>query len=343
MFGDKLSKSQRILIWSLIIGVIVLALILAKIPFKEALGFFLNARIEYVIAFFAVSFAIMALNGLRWWIILKSQGHKLPYWTVLAYKYAGFGVNFITPGPRVGGEPVRAGLLAKHGIEFHKGFASVVIDKTVELSMWAVFFIIGVVTVLANFALPENFKLIVIGVAILFIIGVFYFFKAILTGEEVFLKLLLFFRINKMKKFKSYKRKILVFEERIRKFYKEDRKEFIYAVIISAIAWLLMFLEYKYALLMLGLDVPFMQIFFIFTFVGIAYMLPVPLALGVMEAGQISIFKIFNREGAAGVALSLLIRGRDFIWALIGFFVLSYYGFSYSSEKEKNGKNNNSK
>jgi len=332
----KLDKKTWLIIWSILLGVVLLTIVFINIPVKQAVSYFLAAKLEYVILFLLVSFFIQFFAGWRWWVILKSQGHPLNFWTIsVAYKYAGYAVSFLTPGPRVGGEPLRAGLLTKHKIKFAKGLSSVVIDKSIEISLTGIFFIAGCVTILINFALPDEFKALIIILSAAIILGIVYFYQQMLKDETFFLKVCKFCKLNKIKNFKKWEKSIEEFENHIRTFYKRDKKEFFYACLLSTLSWGLMFLEYKFALLILGFDVSFHTIFFIFSFVGMAYLIPIPLALGSLEAGQISVFKIFNMDGAAGVALSMLIRGRDLLWTFVGLLILSYYGVRYAGNKKR--------
>jgi len=60
--------------------------------------------------------------------------------------------------------------------------------------------------------------------------------------------------------------------------------------------------------------------------VGFAYIIPVPAALGALEAGQASLFSLVGLGAGVGVVLSLLIRVRDIMWTFIGLSYLSLHG-----------------
>lgn len=105
-----------------------------------------------------------------------------------------------------------------------------------------------------------------------------------------------------------------------------------------------MFIEYKTALLILGISViSFEGLFLIICMMGAAYLIPVPLALGVLEAGQMSIFPAIGLKAAAGIGLSMLIRARDLMWTFLGIIILLVYGFNFFKaykESLKKGKLN---
>jgi uncharacterized membrane protein YbhN (UPF0104 family) len=101
-------------------------------------------------------------------------------------------------------------------------------------------------------------------------------------------------------------------------------------VILSVLNWLSMFLEYKFAIMIFGIsNVSFPAIFLIITMMGVAYLFPIPLALGVLEAGQMSTFNALDLNPAAGLGLSMVIRFRDLGWTVLSFIILGVYGFSF--------------
>ena len=79
------------------------------------------------------------------------------------------------------------------------------------------------------------------------------------------------------------------------------------------------------------------MIFLIVTLVGIAYLLPIPMALGTLEAGQISAFAILSLSTAAAVGMSFIIRAKDMLIAFWGVGILSFYGFDINKSLSKQG------
>jgi uncharacterized membrane protein YbhN (UPF0104 family) len=84
---------------------------------------------------------------------------------------------------------------------------------------------------------------------------------------------------------------------------------------------------------MFGIHATAGQIFLIVSFVGFAYMLPMPMALGTLEAGQASAFTIINASAAIGVATALVIRAKDIVYSIIGLSVMGYYGITRKDVK----------
>ena len=86
-----------------------------------------------IVVVVGLAFVQLFVITYRWKLIIESQGDKVSYKKLLAPKFVGFTVSFLTPGMYVGGEPVRAYLLKKNtGIRFSKGLSSIIIDKILD-------------------------------------------------------------------------------------------------------------------------------------------------------------------------------------------------------------------
>lgn len=319
---------------SVISGVIALWIILKLIPFKDILNSFSTASPFLIIGYIVVSTGIMVSLAWRWKIILKSQGIDLPFYKLLNYRIIGYGVSYLTPAAKLGGEPVRAAMLGRHGIGFSKALSSVVIDKTIEASLNGLFFFFGVIIVLFSFALPNKAEIFLLVLASILLLMVIVFYQRMMSGKGIIKQLCKILRLDKIKHFNMAK--VEEFESMLIKFYKEDKPNFVLAILISMLSWVFMFLEFKFALLILGHDVSFMAIFLIVSFIGAAVLVPVPMALGVLEASQIAVFSLININTATGVALAFLVRARDLIWTVIGMLMLSYYGIKIIKTIKKN-------
>ena len=328
-FWKKLARQRKlIIILSLIVGFFLLWLVFKDVTLKEVLDSFKSATLEMVIYYVIVQLLIIVILTWRWKVILDSQGIKnVNFFRLNSYRLVGQAIGFVTPSAKLGGEPVRAGLLStRENIPFKTALSSVVIDKTIELSTSASFFVLGVIIVMLSFVVnPEIMQLMII-ISAVFLVLVIWFNYRMLKGKAFFLHIFEVMGLSRIKGFKKIGRKIKEFESLIIKFYHKDTKYFYYTLLISFMSWLVMFFEYKIAGQMVGQDLSLMQIFLIFSFVGAAYTVPIPMALGALEAGQYSIFGIIRVSQAAGLGLGLLIRLKDVIITIIGFILLAVYG-----------------
>jgi len=323
--GIKLKKA--IIIGSIIVGIMGFIYILNSFSAKEVFEPFKNASLFSVLGFIFISFLMSVVLTKKWHVINKSIDIKIPFWELYLYRLSGYCISYLTPGPRVGGEPVIASLLKKRGINYMKSLSAMVIDKTLDASASGVVFIIGVFTALSWFALPGNTKSLMIVVAVLFAAIIGYFYYRMLKGKNFLGKIIQITKMNKISFLKKYEKKITDFEELIIKFHKTKKKAFLKATSLAFLSVILMFFEYFFVLRILGESTSVVGLFLIVAFVGAALLFPIPAAIGSLEAGQISAAAINGLKSSIGFGISIIIRARDLVWVFMGFMLLFYFGF----------------
>ena len=287
---------------------------------------FLGAPFFILVPYITVVILIHVLHVWRWGVILKTMGYELPFRKLLSYWIMGYSLNYITPTAHIGGEPLKASMLKENDVPYTEGVSSLLIDKSFEVTADGFLGILGIIIVAISFALPKDtlHYLLILSVFCIFILSQV-FFKFLKKGNPA----LLVYNSLGLKKIKYFKR----FEARIKKignnismFFIKSRRAFFYSISISIVMWFLMFAEYKLLLLMLGFNAGIIQLFIILSFVGLAYFIPVPAALGVLEAGQLSAFSILKLGPNMGAATSLVVRAKDTLIMLTGFFLISLKG-----------------
>ncbi|MGV8086340.1 MAG: lysylphosphatidylglycerol synthase transmembrane domain-containing protein [Candidatus Woesearchaeota archaeon] len=329
----------------LILGIIATYIIIKQYGLKNIIGFYIHFNIWLLMLYFITVLIIFLILTWRWNIILLSRGHKIEFKKLFIYRLIGQSINFFTPGPRIGGEPTQAALLKKHKVEFTEGLSTIMIDKIIDSTTCGILFIIGAVLVSMHYTIPKNATIYMILGGIVFLSIIISFYYRMLSDKHFFLNIFKILQLNKIKNktFKKIEKKIEQIELIMIQFYKHDKKIFLITIIITLLSWVAMFIEYKLATTLLGLNLGFLELFFIITFIGIAMLFPVPMAVGALEAGQISAFNMIGIVGSGGVALAFLVRIKDFIWGAIGITLLALFGFDvkktikrkYESKKNK--------
>lgn len=318
---------------SAIIGLIALYYIFVKFPLSFSM--FANFNIYLLILWMFMTFLIFICHSWRWKVVMESHKIYIKFYRIFLYKLVGSGVSYFTPAAKVGGEPVRALLVKRHGYDLKTSLSSVVVDKSIELASQLVFFAIGVVLILLTIVLPDSVRVILIVAGILALFIVFYYYKSVFNKQFLFVKIFRKLNLHNIRRMKKYEQKLHDFEKLMINYYINNKKSFALAVLITAISWMIMFAEFKLATMLLGISVSWGHIFLIFSLVGIAYIIPVPMSLGSLEAGQVGIFKILKLNAQGGLALSLLIRARDLLWSIFGLITLTYFGFSIRKTLEE--------
>ena len=313
----------------IVFGILAVVGMAHQIGWYRIAGTLANASLLFIICYLATSLLIALVLTLKWKLILHSQNINVPYTKLFTYRMVCYSVSYLTPTAHVGGEPIRAYLLQRENVPLNTAFSTVIIDKSIELMADVVFFFIGALIITGSVAVEGRMKLVLLVVSFLLIGLMAWFIHGILAKKSLFVAIFRFFRLNTIQRFMPIEKNIAKIEKEIERFYRYKKEYFIIIMILILVLWILMFFEYRFILLMLGHKASPLQIFLILTGVGLAYSIPIPAAMGVLELGQLSAAKVLRLSSATGIALAFIIRTRDLLWTAIGLFFLSTYHFDF--------------
>ena len=317
-------KKIIIFISSSIIGILATIFLLSHFDLTKAFNLLKHITLFRIFGFIVASILVKAGLTLRWYIILKAQNIKIKFLKLFGYKIMSYTIGYLTPISRFGGEPLRAYLLKKeHKIPFKKGLSSTTIDLFLQIAGSAIFFFIGVFILVTLFLLNFSTKIILLIIAISFMIFLYVLYKHLINGNNILTPIIKLITLNKAKKLIKQSDS---FEHLIRKFFCNKKKIFYESILINFITWGFMIIEFKFALLMIGINAGLLQTFMIIFFICMAYLLPVPAAFGGLEGGQLAVFSILKFKKIGGVSISIITRIRDILWCIVGISLLSLYG-----------------
>ena len=191
---------------------------------------------------------------------------------------------------------------------------------------------IGIFILATSFALPLT-GIIIIGVFITIILLIFFYYKSIKGKTGFFTTIINFLKLHKLKVIKKNYFKIMAFENEIKNFFRKNPKEAIISLSISMILWVLTLVEFKILLLLFNYNIPLWTIFLVMLTVGIAVIIPVPAALGILEISQASLFQIAYKKSGLGLVISFLTRIKDIIWTSIGLVYLYHRGIKLINKR----------
>ena len=265
-----------------------------------------------------VNVCVFVLFGWRWAIILRVLGYPISYAALVRYRLAAFGLSYFTPGPQFGGEPLQVYYLhKKHSVPMSVSLASITLDRLFELFVNFSFLVFGlsltlVSGVLGRWQLPQALPL----ALILFFspLGYLIFLAAGHTPLTA-----LATRFWPVERDPRYLMGLTKTEGQMRTFCREQPKALITVVLVSAVVWVALILEYSLSLRFLGLSLNFVQLISVMTVARVVLLItPLPGALGVMEVGLALALGALGYLPAYGAGLALLVRGRDVLFGLAG-------------------------
>jgi uncharacterized protein (TIRG00374 family) len=321
-----------------VLGIIIFAVVFHYAGVSDIQKTLLEGSPLFLLLFLASSAVEFFVMALKWHYIVKSEGGIISLKQALSYRLMGQSLNYITPAARMGGTPWVAYLLKKHcGMRMSRGLSTVLIDKSFELGVELMLSSVFVLAMILLVPLPDEIKT----------LGIIFMAAAILCPGLFFIALLadwkplsaifrLFAAISRHRLVHWAEEKALKVERHVYLFFKFRGKDSLRAIGLNSFIWAFRFIEYKLALLVFGYDAPLALIFGAMLIWGLAGIVPIPGALGVLEAGQISLFAAFGLRPDIGLALAIALRVRDVLVMLSGIYFISHEGVGIMETIRKN-------
>jgi hypothetical protein len=279
---------------------------------------------KYLLVYAGITiFAVCPLVW-RWQVILKGYGKAVGFWSLLRIQLAGYAVSYVTPAARIGGEPLRIYMLHKeHKVDYKTGTASIVLDKYMEYLGSITFGIIALGLLVFVPSIPLTIKYVLTGLVVFSFVGLSLIYYRLVNEKGLFSNIFTLFLSKK--RLKKMSKSLKDVDSKMSYFIIHHKKEFFMSYGFYLFSGILFLIEYKYLLLSFGVTSNLLDIVLITVFIGIANLIPVPMALGSLEAGQSGLFQILKNDGSIGLLLSLVHRVRGMLISAVGFlFIISF-------------------
>ncbi|GIV64963.1 MAG: membrane protein [Bellilinea sp.] len=312
-----LLASIPLLVWSL-----------GSTPLNEIVQVFSRLHLAQVMILAGVNILVFLLIALRWEIILRAMGMKVPLNKLVSYRLTSFGVSYFTPGPQFGGEPAQVAFLTRHHpVQTPAAISSVYLDKLLELLVNILVIAGGLfLTFNAGFGshiLRQNGWVLVLLVAVVPMIHL------VALKSHLYPIKWLVEKSGAHRSNRQWMRKtsqlLVEAEGQIAIFLEKNPKSLLLAILVSLLSWAGMILEYYLAAQFLALQMNGQQVAFAFVLSRLAFLAPLPGGLGVLEASQVFAMQSVGMPAAAGLALSLWMRARDVSIGLAGLMLGGWF------------------
>jgi uncharacterized protein (TIRG00374 family) len=276
----------------------------------------------HLAAFAAAVVAAFVGYALRWRVLLAGLGAHPPLGVLLAYRTAGQSVSHLVPSGKLGGEPLRALLLARDGVPGASAVASVAVDRSLEMAAGAPFALMYA-ALLLDLGVPElrgAFVSVSLGVVALGV-GLAIAARRLGAGAGVVTPLVRAMRLDRLALVQGQMGLVAEAEAGAARLVADRRRlarAFAFGVAVNA----LVLAEYHLLLTAFGLPAgPLALVAAIFA-TGAAHSLPVPAAVGALEGAQLWLFSALGYAPEVGLAVGLAVRLREVVWVLPGLVYL---------------------
>jgi uncharacterized protein (TIRG00374 family) len=284
-------------------------------------------------ALLAVNLTFFAVLTGRWAWVLHGLGERLSALGALrlaASRLAGFSVSYLTPGPQFGGEPVQLALARRWtGLAYTRGSASLLLDKSFELTGNFAFIGVGVLALRSLPALSPEAGcaqwagwVALLPPALLALLPVAYL-AAVFSGSRPLSALAA--RLPARWRARPWHARLAAFleasEAEVTAYGRRPGRALLQVLLSFMAVWGLSVLEQWLTLRFLGLSLGFPQTLLLLAGAKLAMLLPFPGALGALEVAQRTLFGWLGYGPETALALLVYIRGRDLSFALAGLAV----------------------
>lgn len=309
-------KKFLLFLFSLLIGITLFVWIVNHVGWKEIQLAFKHFSLQAGLFILFLTILSALIRSLRWKTILNSQQCKIPFLKVFEYYLSGLAISFFFPMVIFGGEIFRGyDLKEKYSIPWSKSIASVLIDRILEITIYAVTAIFGITFFIfkTTFA-PAKVCLIIFLGTFLFLVLISIFYFKIFKKESIVLALLKKFNLKNSNGAET----IIDVEKEIFRYFRPNKEAMWGGFGLSLLYELMLLGRAALLLLFLGKEIGIFLVVSVAAFSSLAMIVPIPAALGSHEAIQSFVFNSLGLGVNTAMAFVFIIRGAELIVALFG-------------------------
>ncbi len=316
-------KKLFLFLISLLIGIGLFTWIIKFVGWEEIKNALLVFTGWQGIVILILTLLVLSVGTLKWKMILKSKGEDVSFLDLFKMYLAGFSIMYFLPMVILGGEIFRGYILKrKNSLHWSKGIASSIIDRILDWTAILVIVFLGTTFFLLTIGFPsKKIGIIFGGTFFIFVAAVSFFYFKTFKRESIvkfFLKLF---------KPKYLDKEPLAIEKEIFTFFSPKRITMWKGFFLAFLGGGISFLRAWFLINFLGKNIGFLPSLSVLSFSYLAGMIPITASLGSHETIQVFVFKSLRLGAGTATAFTMIIRGAELIFALLGIFIFFRLGF----------------
>jgi uncharacterized protein (TIRG00374 family) len=127
-----LSRPVKIVLEALLLGGLIVLFIVILDP-KRLQEDFSRVTMAALLGLMGFQLGIHTVGMAQWLVLLRQAGIHASPWRVFRARLSGTAITSLTPAASFAGEPVRGALLKDHATTYRRVFATIAVDKYIEL------------------------------------------------------------------------------------------------------------------------------------------------------------------------------------------------------------------
>jgi len=321
-------KVIPVLLW--LAAFILVGWILSQLPLAAIAQTISTLSLGQWLAWIGLNLGIILLATQRWWVLTSMLKLPVGFGELLRIRQAGQAVNFITPGPQFGGEPLQIFWLYKRNqLPIHKALLAVGLDRFYEL--WINFSIL-LLAVLLLLSFPTvagvNWQKVSLLLALLLLMMSMFGWLLVKQPERVLRWITRVARHwqhhPRLEHIKTHWQQL---GSDLNWAIQKQKSALFLAFILSLAGWIGLIGELWLLLSFFDLAFDFSAFLVILVSMRLAFLLPLPGGIGTLEAALFWAFQYLNLPAEAAIGLIALMRLRDVLVLMAGLWCLRLLHF----------------
>jgi len=327
MVKRKSNLTKLIKLIFFIFGAFLLFFLIKRIGFQEIIKIISKVKISFLIYGFLAYLLLMFTRAFKWFLLIRTIGHKVKYKELLPFYFINCLMSNITP--LKSGEAATPLILKKYlKIPVGQGFSVIILDRLFDLIIFTSIFTLAAIclikAVAANGLILSVFKWALIG----FILLIF-FLIVIITSPKISLKIIRAF--NPLKKYFLVKKFLEFVEKELKIFYNslslfKNKKVYQFMIPLTLVCWFFEFFSF-YLIFKSIMLAPFFHVAAAQVIAIAATLITfIPGGLGVGELGVVYILNLLNYSivlSTAGAFLArIILTGTLLVVGMVGAVML---------------------
>jgi glycosyltransferase 2 family protein len=281
-------------------------------------------RLGWLAPLILVPYFVVYLVDCAAWRWCFPQALPLRFSTLFRIRWAGEAVNNVLPSGSVGGEAVKVYLLRRRGVATRTGTSSVVVGRSAQTVAQLVYVLLAAVVLLHLAGHQPGLRagmLLILGGGTAVLAAFFWVQHRGMFGSALAVTRALRLKVHFVE---QHRAKLLELDQAITRFYRDHRPRFLASTACYFGGWLLDTLELYLIAALIGIPISWPQALAVEAFTSVVKILGlwVPGTLGVQESGILMLGRLAGLPDTLSVAYALLRRGREILFALVGWLLL---------------------
>ena len=328
----------------IVVGIIAAILLFKFIGTTNLSEVFASANKRLILAAVFLQVAMSFFWNLKWKIVFNFVRQKVDFWTLWLILFIGNFGDVVSPGSRIGGEPLRVFYLEKLGYKTDTSLTTILLERVYNLIAFLFFAFFSFVFAFFKLSLPSWLMIAMAGAFFIVLTLSYLLFHAFYHEKRgihfmmrIISKILPYFYKLKhtrlSKKYKTYNLFYAHIYGLIKHFFNKvvvlSKNKVLWAegVFLSFLYWFIFYFQAWLLFKAVGVQIPFYFIIVMITLSDlIGFLLFIPSGEGIVEILMVAFATTLGIPVASAIAATLLIRGIYYIFGLTaGYLSMLYF------------------